>query len=54
MMTEMTQFRENTPEKGQLKNLLATVVWPILGLAFAGLCTVAWCCFLLWLFSRFY
>lgn len=51
-MTEMTQFSADTAEMELFRQRLATVVWPILGLSFAGLCTVVWWGFLLWLFWR--
>lgn len=53
-MTEMTQFPSDAAEGGVFKQRFTTVLWPILGLSLAGLCTLVWCCFLLWLFSRLY
>ena len=52
-MTEITQYLPASSKAATFKEYVATVLWPILGLAIAGLLTLAWCGFLLWLFSRF-
>jgi len=52
-MTEIAQIQTAPSRAVALKEHLATVIWPILGLSIAGLSTLAWCGFLLWLFSRF-
>jgi hypothetical protein len=47
--TDMAQMPVAQAETLIRNAYLKTTVWPVLGLAFAVSCTVAWCAFLIWL-----
>jgi hypothetical protein len=46
--TDMAQMPVARAQKLIWGDYLQDVVWPVLGLGFALLCTVAWCAFLVW------
>jgi hypothetical protein len=47
--TDMAQMPVTRAEKLIRSDYLQDVVWPVLGLGFAVLITIAWCAFLVWL-----
>ena len=47
--TDMAQMPVARAENIIRNDYLQSTVWPVLGLALALLCTVAWCAFLVWL-----
>jgi hypothetical protein len=46
--TDMAQMPVARAQKLVRSDYLQDVVWPVMGLGFALLCTVAWCAFLGW------
>jgi hypothetical protein len=47
--TDMAQMPVARAEKPLWGDYFQSVVWPVLGLGLACLCTVVWCAFLIWL-----
>jgi hypothetical protein len=46
--TDMAQMPVARAQKLIRSDYLQDVIWPVMGLGFAVLCTVAWCAFLVW------
>ena len=46
--TDMAQMPLARAQNLIRSDYLQDVVWPVMGLGFALLCTVAWCTFLVW------
>ena len=46
---DLAQLRPTHSDNLIQADYLQSVVWPVLGLILGGLCTVAWCGYLIWL-----